>query len=280
MNREKSWENEKHIMYNGLASKGYIWMDKEEEKIVDAALEEKPDDFYLLCAKGILNFNYNWDVAVDCFSRALVIRPFDSNQYYNRGRKYLSQDRIYQALADITMSVKLDEDDNWKWHYLGVCYYLLQKFDSAAQYFEKSLEVSLAHDKDLISCEADWLWTTYCHMGEYEKAQKAIGSIDKNTLVVPVIGDDDGYKNVCLLINEIITVDEFLETVGPENEGGSVNELYGLAKYYYYVKHDLENALRYLDKTLSFTNRKGGWGYKMAAMDKPAWDEEYKALNA
>ena len=35
MNREASWKQELDIMYHGLATKGYLWMDKDELKKVD-----------------------------------------------------------------------------------------------------------------------------------------------------------------------------------------------------------------------------------------------------
>jgi hypothetical protein len=43
------------------------------------------------------------------------------------------------------------------------------------------------------------------------------------------------------------------------------------------VKKDLKSALEYLYKTLTFKERSGAWGYKMAAMDKEAWEAEYAA---
>ena len=43
MNRDASWKQELDIMYHGLASKGYIWMDEEEHKKVEAALERNPE---------------------------------------------------------------------------------------------------------------------------------------------------------------------------------------------------------------------------------------------
>lgn len=50
MNREASWKQELDIMYHGLATKGYLWMDKDELKKVDEALEKNPNDFYLWSA--------------------------------------------------------------------------------------------------------------------------------------------------------------------------------------------------------------------------------------
>ena len=65
--------------------------------------------------------------------------------------------------------------------------------------------------------------------------------------------------------------------MAPRTEGGSVNELYGIAKYFYYVKKDVKQAVEYVHKTLTFTSKSGAWGYKMAEMDKEAWEAELAA---
>ena len=277
MNREASWKQELDIMYHGLASKGYIWMDQEEHKKVIAALEKNPDDFYLWSAKGILNFNYDWDEAIRCFNKCLAMQPFNAHMYYNRGRKYLSKNEIDHALADLTVAFALDPNCNWKAHYVGVALYLQRRFAEAAEYFKKAMQIAERHYGDLYCCEVDWLWTTYVHMGEMEKAKEIIATVDRSTPIVPVIGDDDGYKNVCLLLGGHMTVQGLLDTLGPQTEGGAVNELYGIAKYYYYVEKDLQKAVDYVHKTLTFTSKSGAWGYKMAEMDKEAWEAELAA---
>ena len=104
-----------------------------------------------------------------------------------------------------------------------------------------------------------------------------IATVERSTPFVPVIGDDDGYKNVCLLLGGHMTVQELLDTLGPQTEGGAVNELYGIAKYYYYVEKDIQKAVDYMHKTLTFTSKSGAWGYKMAEMDKEAWENELAA---
>lgn len=279
MNREASWKQELDIMYHGLATKGYLWMDKDELKKVDEALEKNPNDFYLWSAKGILNFNYDWDEAIRCFNKCLAIQPFNANMYYNRGRKYLSKNAVDHALADLTVAFALDPNCNWKAHYVGVAYYLQRNYAEAAKYFKKAMEIADHFYGDLYCCEVDWLWTAYMHMGEVEKANEIISTVDRSTYIVPVIGDDDGYKNVCLLLGGHMTLQELLDTLGPQTEGGAVNELYGIAKWFYYVKKDLKSAVDYVHKTLTFTSKSGAWGYKMAEMDKEAWEAELAAAS-
>ena len=52
------------------------------------------------------------------------------------------------------------------------------------------------------------------HMGEVEKANAIIATVDRSTPIVPVIGDDDGYKNVCLLLGGHMSLEELLDTLG------------------------------------------------------------------
>lgn len=277
MNRELSWKQELDIMYHGLATKGYLWMDQEEHAKVCAALEKDPENFYLWSAKAILNFNHDWDEAIRCLNKCLSIQPLNANMLYNRGRKYLSKNDIDHAMADLKAAYALDMNCNWKAHYVGVAYYLQRKYAEACEYFKKAMEIADNFYGDLYCCEADWLWTAYMHMGEEEKAREIISTVTPETPIVPVIGDDDGYKNVCLLLAGHTTVEQLLDTLGPQTEGGSVNELYGIAKHYYYNEKNLEKAVEYVNLTLTFTSRSGAWGYKMAAMDKEQWESELAA---
>lgn len=279
MIREESWKQILEIAYGSGPAKGYIWMEKDEEAKVDAGLAENPYDYSLLTAKAILNFNHDANVSIDYFSRALAIQPFDSHQLYNRGRKYLNTGRHSEGLADLELAVRLDAEDNWKWHYLGVGYWMEGRLEEALPNFVKAQEVSARHNKDLISCEADWLWTTYMHLGRPEEAAAAIADITEDTLVVPVIGDDEGYRDACLLLNGRMPVEEYVKTISSENEGGASNGLFTVAKYYYYVEQDLDQAVEWLRKTLADPIGKG-WGFRFAKMNEAKWEAEYAAAHS
>ena len=45
------------------------------------------------------------------------------------------------------------------------------------------------------------------------------------------------------------------------------------------MKKDLKSAVDYVHKTLTFTSKSGAWGYKMAEMDKEAWEAELAAAS-
>lgn len=279
MNPEATWKQILEIAYGSGPAKGYIWWDKDEEAKVDAGLAEDPANYSLLTAKAILNFTHDSEVAIEYFSRALMIHPLDSHQHYNRGRKYLNTGRVSEGVADLELAVRIDAEDNWKWHFLGVGRYLNGELELAAQHFHKADEVSRRHNQDLISCEADWLWTTYMHLGRRAEAEEAVRAITPETLVVPVIGDDEGYRDVCLLLNGTMPLEEYLPTISPENEGGAANGNYAVAKYFYYVRNDIRSANKYIGRTLADGNAKG-WGLHLARIDAPVWRAELAALGA
>lgn len=283
MDRQKTWEQTLDIAYNGKPAKGFIWYDADEAAKVAAALEQDPYNHSLLTAKGILNFNHDAEIAIECFSRALAIKPLDAAQHYNRGRKYLNTYRQAEGIADLQTSVALDTENNWAWHYLGVAHYAEGRLEEAITYFEKSLEATMRNTKDLISCEADWLWTAHMHLGQVDEAKAAIADISYDTLVVPVIADDTTYRDTCLLLNGTIPVEEYIAKIDPNSEyGNDVGTIaltiggYSVAKYYYYVENNLEKAVEWTRKVLAEPPATA-WGYRLCAMDGPIWEAELEA---
>ncbi|MBM9468560.1 tetratricopeptide repeat protein [Nakamurella leprariae] len=289
MDREKTWEQIKRIGYGSGPAKGYVWMDQEEEARIDARLAEHPADRSLLTAKGILNLNWDPDVAAECFSRALAVQPFDAHQHYNRGRVYLNTFRRSEALAALELAVRLDAEDNWKWHFLGVARYLLRDYEVALGHFRTAMTVAARHDDDLISCEIDWMWLCLVHLGRPDEAARVVATVTPETKVVPVIGDDEGYRDICLLLNGTIPVDEYVARIDPGGEGGSYGALFAVARYHYHLERDIPTALEYLHRVLSLPDppddrgngilsRQKGWGYQLALHDRDEWERAAAAL--
>lgn len=285
MDREKTWAQTLSIAYGGGPAKGFIWHDADEEAKIDAGLAENPYNHSLLTAKGIMNFNHDQEVAIECFSRALAIRPLDAAMFYNRGRKYLNTFRQAEGLADLKASVALDPENNWAWHYLGVGHYAEGRLEEAIVYFKESLAATMRNTQDLISCEADWLWNSYMHLGREEEAKAAVDAITPDTLIVPIIADDTQYRDTCLLLNGTIPVEDYIATIDPDsvygNEDGTVGMEtggYNVAKYYYYVEKDLEKAVEWVRKVLA-CQPANAWGYRNALLDGPIWEAELAAKN-
>ncbi|NYB75283.1 tetratricopeptide repeat protein [Sedimentibacter hydroxybenzoicus DSM 7310] len=257
-------ESQIKIMKEGLATKGPIEMDKDMLKEVEEQLKDNPYDFLAHCARGVLYFNYDFEKAIESFSDALAINPFDSNQYYNRGRKFLSLDKYSQALSDLTVAVRIDDKDSWKWHFLGVAYFGLNRFKDAIDCFFKSIDLHFINKTNNIPPEVEWIWLSYVQLGEFDKANEALKLVDEDT---PVQGGDISYKRRILLKRNIISACEFESSINYESDSHAATELYGLANYYQHIEKNQKRVIEILEKILSIKTSHHAFAYKMAKHD-------------
>lgn len=255
---------QREIMYKGLAIKGRITFDPEEYTKIEAGLMQDPKDYYLWCAKGVMARDL--DDAIQSFSMALSLRPLSPHTVYNRARKYMSQGRYVEALADFALSTLLDPEDGWKWHFYGVALYFTNQLTEAAGIFGKAIEVNRRNGVNLLPFDAEWQWNCYCKAGDLQAAAQCIQEVTPDT---PVVETEATYKRRILLYRGLISPEEFVAGIDEEDALEAANQLYGLANYYYYLKRDTMTSLRYLEKVLSNEKAKLGWGYKMAALDEP-----------
>ena len=72
-------EEQRKIMYNGLATKGRLAADPEECAKIDKQLETDPKNYYLWCARAIVCGDI--EQAIENYSQALSIRQDDSICY-------------------------------------------------------------------------------------------------------------------------------------------------------------------------------------------------------
>ncbi len=257
-------QQQRDIMYKGLAVTGRITFDPDEYAKIEAGLAENPEDYFLWCAKGVMATDL--DVAIESYSTALSIRPLSPNTLYNRARKYMSQGRYVEALADFALSTLLDPDDGWKWHFYGVGLYFANRFIEAAETFAKAIAINEKNGVPLLPFDAEWQWNCYCKAGDLEAASRCIAGVTPDT---PVVESESTYKRRILLYRGLLTPEEFLEGIDESDCLEAANQLYGLANYYYYIKKDTAASLKYLDEVLAIEKAKLCWGYKMAALDKP-----------
>ena len=258
-------QEQRDSMYKGLAITGRISFDADEYRKIEADLERDPKDYFLWCAKGVMAPDL--DIAIQSFSMALSIRPLSPNTLYNRARKYMSQGRYVEALADFAISTLLDPDDGWKWHFYGVALYFTDRLIEAAETFGKAIAINEKNGVPLLPFDAEWQWNCYCKAGDIVAAEKCIQSVTEET---PVVESESTYKRRILLYRGILTPEEFLAGIDENDVLEAANQLYGLANYYYYIKGDTATSLAYLDKVLANEKAKLGWGYKMAVRDRAA----------
>jgi len=271
MGHEKIQERQINIMKAGGATRGPIVMDEEYLKQAEAALEKDPKDFIAWVSRGILYFNEDFEKAIESFSQALALRPFNGDQYYNRGRKFLSQDRYPQALADLTMSTHLDQTDAWKWHFRGVAHYFLDQYEEAIECFRRGIELHVKNGTNNTPPERDWIFMSYLHMGQKEKALESIADITPDT---PVEKGDLMYLKRCLLYTGQTTIDEFDKDVDRSMAKRIITELYGAVVYCHWIAGDDKRAVGYLKEILAVEEDHHAFGYKMALLDKATWAKD------
>ena len=265
MSHEKIQERQIKIMQTGGATRGPIVMDEDMLKEVEAKLAKDPKDFVAWVSRGILYFNDDFEKAIESFSNALALRPFNGDQYYNRGRKFLSEDRYPQALADLTLSTRLDDTDAWKWHFRGVAHYFLEQYEEAIECFSRSIAWHVKNGTNNTPPERDWIFMSYLHMGQKDKALASIADITPDT---PVEKGDLMYLKRCLLYTGQTSIDDFDRDVDRSMAKRIITELYGAVVYCHWISGDDERAAGYLKEILAVDEDHHAFGYKMALQDK------------
>lgn len=256
-------EEQKKIMYNGLATKGRLVADPEECAKIEEQLKTDPKNYYLWCARAIVCGDT--EKAIESYSQALSIRPFSPHTLYNRARKMMSQGRFSQALSDFVMATTLDKEDGWKWHFQGVALYFLERYEEAIESFQTAIWAHTRINDPVVPFEVEWMWNCYMKLGRQEEAAKVLEQVTPET---PCVDSEKTYKTRILMYKGDMTVAEFLDTIDPADPLEMTNQLYGVANYYYYIKGDIKTSVEYLNKVLA-EGVAACWGYKMAKLDQP-----------
>lgn len=272
MSHEKIQERQIKIMQTGGATRGPIVMDEDMLKEVEAKLAKDPKDFVAWVSRGILYFNDDFEKAIESFSNALALQPFNGDQYYNRGRKFLSEDRYPQALADLTLSTRLDDTDAWKWHFRGVAHYFLEQYEEAIECFSRGIAWHVKNGTNNTPPERDWIFMSYLHMGQKDKALASIADITPDT---PVEKGDLMYLKRCLLYTGQTSIDDFDRDVDRSMAKRIITELYGAVVYCHWISGDDERAAGYLKEILAVDEDHHAFGYKMALQDKATWAKKF-----
>lgn len=260
-------KEQRYRMENGLGAMGDSEMDWEALKKVEEEIRKEPDNFRHWAARGILYFNEDCETAIQSFSRAIALCPFDGNAYYSRGRKYSSQRKYPQAAADFIMATRLNPLDPEKWHYLGTIYFYCGRFYEAEGCFRKALAVSWGREDEDTPPEFDWLWLSCMFQGKKAEAGACLEDFHADTRVHPA---DMAYKRRVMLYKGLTPLEEYLAGIkggGP----GVVTEKFGAAAYCYFVLEDPQKAVDLLDEVLSCPEGKGTCAYRMAGLYRDDW---------
>jgi tetratricopeptide (TPR) repeat protein len=88
-----------------------------------------------------------YELAIDRFKRAIKLRPFDAEAYARLGWTYYFDGQHGRAIDAIKQGLGVDSTYSKAWGYLATVYYTRQRYEDAAQYYPKAIE--LAQDEFL-----------------------------------------------------------------------------------------------------------------------------------
>ncbi|WP_308798306.1 tetratricopeptide repeat protein [Agromyces silvae] len=250
------------VMYLGLPTKGRLAFDEAELALIDEGLRVNPDDYFLWCARAALMTDAS--EAVECYSQALRVRPLASHALYNRGRKLLGLASTAMAAADLRAATVLDPDEPWKWHFLGVSLYFLERYEDAVAAFEAAVAAAERAGEPLLPFELEWVWNCHMKRGDADEAAASISRVDERT---PVLPSEATYKRRILLYRGALTEAEFLDGIDREDAVEAANQLYGYANHLHYLRGDTAGSVAVLREVLATAPGGAGWGAKMAALD-------------
>lgn len=206
--------------------------------------------------------------AVEAYSKAISLDPFQGIYYRHRAHRYLSCWRFQDACADFTLASRLIPD-NWDvWYHLGLSHYLLGEYEEAAKAYDVCYKMSRSEDK--LIAVSDWYWMTLQRLGRKEEA----------AAILERITDGMDYKdNLSYYLRLRFYKGEVEESELLNGDVLSiVTQGYGLSNYYR-INGNPQKADEILDRVLS-TGDEYMWyafGYLAAMVDKKRFSNEIRA---
>jgi len=143
--------------------------------------------------------------AINAYSEGLVEYPFAPMLYFGRGRRYIGPKLYDRAIADFTMSIRLDPEVYSYWYYRAVSNNLAGNYEAAIYDFRRAMEQTQPFERyGLI----DWQFTSYVEMGDMEKAKAVLDEIGDD---LPAPQMHYGYKRRVRLYKGLISPEEFID---------------------------------------------------------------------
>lgn len=209
-------------------------MDKLEE--IQSRIDKDPNNYRLWLEKGmylIYVLNQSKE-ARETLNQALYLNPFSADCHHRRGRKYISEGRYKEALADIITASRIDYNNNEHWYYQGVAAYLAKDYDIAEVAFKRAKDLMIEQGIDEYVAPIEWLWLTLQKLGKKEEAAAVVATVNDDT---PCIARSLSYKRRILLYNGTIKPEDFLDREAIKQRDRPdlylISELYGLGNFYY-----------------------------------------------
>ncbi len=245
----------------------------EEVKAVDAKLAKDPDNAQLWMERGLaLSGQSLMREAVEAYSRAIALDPFNGVLYRHRGHRHLSCWQFEDAAADFATAARLlpaDHPETWNvWYHLGLAWYLMGEYGKAEQAYRKCYAIT--NPADLINfCPiTDWLWRTEMRLGKTEEAKALIAALPAD---FDIEMEPCGYSRVCAMYQGRVKPEELIEGRMLPERLDAMTMVYALSNYYHVMGNEARSN-ELIEETLNFGDAEWwcAFGYLAAMQDKKA----------
>lgn len=207
------------------------------------------------------------DEAIEAFCMGLVYDPDNVPLHFWRGRKYISTERYFPAIADFSF-VASREPENWEaWYYRGVSAYLSGNYKLCQESHDNARVLIREHEPTSLPATVDWYWMASMKLGDEEAAKKVLENVYEG---MPC--EDGDYLARTLLYKGVYKPEGFVETqmaVIKNTERPDIYELmlsYGLANYLHYIGRE-EESIALLKKIRASEKNHDLFAYKQAGRD-------------
>lgn len=236
---------------------------------IDEKLAADPKNAKLWMERGLaLSTGCFMREAVEAYSRAIELEPFNGLLYRHRGHRHVSCWEFEEAAADFVVASRLIPE-NWDvWYHLGLSYYLLGRYEDALAAYARCYAISDKMQADNFCAVTDWYWRTLMRLGKQEEAAQLLKKLPEG---FEKAEDVCGYTLNCALYTGILTPETLLEDRLVDGHLDAITSLYALSNYYY-VMGDLAKSNEIVEKCLEFAddNQWCSFGYLAARVDKAA----------
>ncbi|QOR36756.1 hypothetical protein IMX26_08100 [Clostridium sp. 'deep sea'] len=166
--------------------------------------------------------------AVEAFSKAICLDPFNALLYRHRGHRLLSSYRFYEGAADFELASRI-EQNNWNiWYHLGFAYHLIGDFERAEKAYKTCYEMT-ALDCELFPAIVNWRVINLMEMGEFDYANDLASLVDPK---MPC-GENFVYRDMIQVYKGTKTFEEVLEIKEKYRFANMeyVTKAYGISRY-------------------------------------------------
>ena len=179
--------------------------------------------------------------AVESYSKALCLDPFNWLGYRNRAHRHLSCWEFQEACSDFIMSTRLvpntvDIHEIWEaWYLLALSHYLLGEYEKAADAYKTCY--SLAHGDDIITTTG-WYWSTLMRLGRKEEAENILAFITKD---MKFEASREAYFSTLRMFKGWVSPEDTEAQCNMPDCKDKFTRLYAISNYYY-ITGDLETV--------------------------------------